>query len=53
MGENRSRSALTSGVVNPPLAEAMAGDEGYPIGPDGLVDGKALGKAVEVLSKAS
>ena len=24
MGENRSRSALTSGVVNPPLAEAMA-----------------------------
>jgi hypothetical protein len=27
----------------------MAGEEGYPIGPDGLVDGKALLKAVGAL----
>jgi hypothetical protein len=28
----------------------MAGEEGYPIGPDGLVDGKVLGAAVVKLT---
>ena len=47
------QSVVEALVAVQPLAEAMAGDEGYPIGPDGLVDGKALGKAVEALSRAS
>ena len=32
-----------------PVAEAMAGEEGYPIGPDGLMDGAALRRAVQSL----
>jgi hypothetical protein len=32
-----------------PVAEALAGEEGYPIGPDGLMDGAALRRAVQSL----
>ena len=32
-----------------PVAQALAGEEGYPIGPDGLMDGTALRRAVQSL----
>ena len=46
----QARKAVTEALVAvEPVASAMAGEEGYPIGPDGLVDGKALLKAVGAL----
>jgi hypothetical protein len=36
-------------VAVEPVAAALDGEEGYPIGPDGLVDGKTLLKAAEAL----
>ena len=54
LSASQARKAVAEALVGvEPVAAAMHGEEGYPIGPDGLVDGKALGKAVEVLSKAS
>ena len=46
----QARQAVAEALVAvEPVASAMAGEEGYPIGPDGLVDGKALLKAVGAL----
>ena len=50
----QARKAVAEALVAiEPVAKALASEEGYPIGPDGLVDGKALGKALEALSRAS
>ena len=54
LSASQARKAVAEALVTvEPVAAALAGAEGYPIGPDGLVDGKALGKAVEALSRAS
>jgi hypothetical protein len=36
-------------VAVEPVAAAMAGEEGYPIGPDGVMDGKVLAESVHRL----
>ena len=50
LSASQARTAVAEALVAvEPVAAAMAGEEGYPIGPDGLVDGKALLKAVGAL----
>jgi hypothetical protein len=50
LSASQARTAVAEALVAvEPVAAAMDGEEGYPIGPDGLVDGKALLKAVGAL----
>ena len=50
LSASQARTAVAEALMAvEPVAAAMAGEEGYPIGPDGLVDGKALLKAVGAL----
>ena len=47
---SQARKAVAEALVAvEPVAAALDGEEGYPIGPDGLVDGKTLLKAAEAL----
>ena len=47
----QARKAVAEALVAvEPVASAMAGEEGYPIGPDGLVDGEVLGEVVVKLT---
>jgi hypothetical protein len=47
---SQARKAVAEALVAvEPVAEALAGDEGYPIGPDGLMDGTALRQAIQSL----
>jgi hypothetical protein len=46
----QARKAVADALVAvEPVAAALDGEDGYPIGPDGLVDGKVLLKAAEAL----
>jgi hypothetical protein len=47
---SQARKAVAEALVAvEPVAEALAGDDGYPIGPEGLMDGTALRRSVQSL----
>ena len=51
LAASQARKAVAEALVAvEPVASAMDGEEGYPIGPDGLMDGAALRRAVQSLS---
>lgn len=51
LAASQARKALAEALkAVEPVAEALAGEAGYPIGPDGLMDGTALRRAVQSLS---
>ena len=50
LAASQARKAVAEALVAvEPVAEALAGDDGYPIGPEGLMDGTALRRAVQSL----
>ena len=50
LAASQARKAVVEALVAvEPVAEALAGEDGYPIGPDGLMDGTALRRAVQSL----
>ena len=50
LAASQARKAVVEALVSvEPVAEALAGEDGYPIGPDGLMDGTALRRAVQSL----
>ena len=50
LAASQARKAVVEALVAvEPVAEALAVEDGYPIGPDGLMDGTALRRAVQSL----
>lgn len=50
LSDSQARKAVAEALMAiEPVAAAMDGEEGYPIGPDGLMDGAALRRAVQSL----